>query len=215
MERLGLLSPRLSCAHTIWIETADIERLARHGVTVVHNPESNLKLGTGIAPIAQMLAAGVNVALGTDGMVTNDNLAMHEAMRLAAFLGRTTEPDRQRWITARQALAMATAGGAQAVRMAGSIGRIAPGYRADLVLYDLEVPVWTPLNDPVRQMVFAETGSSVDTVIVDGRVLVEGGVITAFDAAAIIAEAKPMLRAIRERNRDLYGFARRMSAIFP
>lgn len=215
MERLGLLSPRLSCAHTIWIDAPDIERLARHGVTVVHNPESNLKLGTGIAPIAQMLAAGVTVALGTDGMVTNDNLAMHEAMRLAAFLGRTAQPDRQRWITARQALAMATAGGAQAVRMAERIGRVAPGYRADLVLYDLDVPVWTPRNDPVQQMVFAETGSSVDTVLVDGRVLVEGGVITAFNAAAIIAEAKPMLRAIRERNRDLYGFARRMSAIFP
>jgi cytosine/adenosine deaminase-related metal-dependent hydrolase len=215
LEKLGLLSPRLSCAHTIWIEQEDIERLAKHGVVVVHNPESNLKLGTGVAPIAQMLASGVTVALGTDGSVTNDNLVLHEAIRLAAILGRTSERDRRRWVSAQQALAMATSGGAKAVQLAHRIGRIAPGYRADIVLYDLDTPAWTPLNDPVHQMVFAETGSSVDTVIVDGKVLVERGEITAFDAAAIIAEAKPMLRAIRERNRELYAFARRMSEIFP
>lgn len=215
LERLGLLSPRLSCAHTIWIEREDIERLAGHGVVVVHNPESNLKLGTGLAPIAQMLASGVTVALGTDGSVTNDNLVLHEAMRLAAMLGRPSQGDRRQWVTARQALAMATQGGAKAVQMAERIGRIEPGYRADLVLYDLDTPVWTPLNDPVQQMVFAESGGSVDTVIVDGVVLVEGAKIIAFDAPAIIAEAKPMLRAIRDRNRDLYAFARRISGIFP
>ncbi len=215
LERLGLLSPRLSCAHTIWIEQDDIERLAKYGVVVVHNPESNLKLGTGVAPIGQMLASGVTVAIGTDGSVTNDNLVLHEAIRLAAILGRTSQRDRRQWVTARQALAMATSGGAKAVQMAGRIGRIAPGCRADLVLYDMETPAWTPLNDPVQQMVFAETGSSVDTVIIDGTVVVEGGKITAFDEKAVIAEAKPMLRAIRSRNRDLYAFARKMSAIFP
>ncbi|MFL6565054.1 MAG: amidohydrolase family protein [Burkholderiales bacterium] len=215
LERLGLLSPRLSCAHTIWIEDEDIARLAATGTVVVHNPESNLKLGTGIAPIARMLAAGVTVALGTDGSVTNDNLVLHEAIRLAAMLGRVAERERGKWVTARQALAMATEGGAKAVRMSESIGRIQPGYRADVVLYDLDTPAWTPFNDPVQQMVFAETGSSVHTVIVDGVVVVEDRKIKAFDAAAIIAEAKPMLRAIRVRNSDLYRFARRMAEIFP
>jgi cytosine/adenosine deaminase-related metal-dependent hydrolase len=215
LERLGLLSPRLSCAHTIWIDQEDIDRLAKHGVVVVHNPESNLKVGTGVAPIAQMLASGVTVALGTDGAVTNDNLALHEAIRLAAMLGRTSQRERSHWVTAQQALGMATEGGAKAVQLGGRIGRIEAGYRADIVLYDLETPVWTPLNDPVQQMVFAETGASVDTVIVDGAVVAEGGEVTAFDARAVIAEARPMLRAIRERNRDLYAFARRMSEIFP
>jgi cytosine/adenosine deaminase-related metal-dependent hydrolase len=215
LERLGLLSPRLSCAHTIWIEPEDIDRLAAAGTVVVHNPESNLKLGTGVAPIARMLASGVTVALGTDGSVTNDNLVLHEAIRLAAILGRTAERERSKWVTARQALAMATEGGAKAVQLPRSIGRLQAGYRADVVLYDLDTPAWTPLNDPVQQMVFAETGSSVHTVIVDGKLVVEDGEIKAFDAAAIIAEAKPMLRAIRERNRELYGFARRMSEIFP
>src|SRR6185503_8407889 len=138
LERLGLLSSRLSCAHTIWIEQEDIERLAATGTVVVHNPESNLKLGTGIAPIGKMLAAGV------------------------------TERERSKWVTARQALAMATEGGARAVQLPNSIGRIQAGYRADVVLYDLDTPAWTPFNDPVQQMVFAETGSSVHTVIVDG-----------------------------------------------
>jgi len=215
LERLGLLSPRLSCAHTIWVEDEDIERLAAAGTVVVHNPESNLKLGTGIAPIAKMLAAGVTVALGTDGSVTNDNLVLHEAIRLAAMLGRVAERERGKWVTARQALAMATEGGAKAVRMSEHIGRIQAGYRADVVLYDLDTPAWTPFNDPVQQMVFAETGSSVHTVVVDGAVVVEDRRIKAFDAAAIIAEAKPMLRAIRSRNDDLYRFARRMAELFP
>src|ERR1044072_6316057 len=136
LERLGLLSPRLSCAHTIWIEDRDIERLAATGTVVVHNPESNLKLGTGIAPIAKMLAAGVTVALGTDGSVTNDNLVLHEAIRLAAMLGRVAERSRDQWVSARQALAMATEGGARAVRMPKSIGRIQAGYRAGVVLHD-------------------------------------------------------------------------------
>jgi cytosine/adenosine deaminase-related metal-dependent hydrolase len=215
LERLGLLSSRLSCAHTIWIEQEDIDRLAKHGVVVVHNPESNLKVGTGVAPIAQMLASGVTVALGTDGAVTNDNLALHEAIRLAAMLGRTAQRERSRWVTAPQAFGMATEGGAKAVQLAGQIGRIEVGYRADIVLYDLETPVWTPLNDPVQQMVFSETGASVDTVIVDGAILAEGGEVTVFDARAVMAEARPMLREIRERNRDLYAFARRMAEIFP
>lgn len=215
LERLGLLGPRLSCAHTIWVEQEDIERLADTGTVVVHNPESNLKLGTGIAPIGKMLAAGVTVALGTDGSVTNDNLVLHEAIRLAAMLGRVAERERSKWVTARQALGMATEGGARAVQLPKSIGRIQAGYRADVVLYDLDTPAWTPFNDPVQQMVFAETGSSVHTVIVDGTVVVENREIKAFDAAAIIAEAKPMLRAIRGRNRELYGFARRMGELFP
>lgn len=215
LERLGLLSPRLSCAHTIWIEQEDIDRLARNGVVVVHNPESNLKIGTGVAPIARMLASGVPVAIGTDGSVTNDNLVLHEAIRLAAMLGRSGERERAKWITARQALGMATEGGAKAVQMPSKLGRLQAGYRADIVLYDLDTPTWTPLNDPVQQMVFAETGSSVHTVLVDGEVVVEDGRVTAFDSGAIIAEAKPMLRAIRERNKDLYAFAQRMTEIFP
>ena len=137
LERLGLLSPRLSCAHTIWIEPEDIDRLAANGVVVVHNPESNLKLGTGIAPIGTMLERGVTVALGTDGSVSNDNLVMHEALRLAAMLNRTSNKDRTKWITARQPLRHGDRrrGGGGAGRRPDRAHRAR--YRADVVLYDL------------------------------------------------------------------------------
>ena len=108
---------------------------------------------------------------------------------------------------------MATQGGAQAMLLEGAIGSIAAGKRADLVLYDLSAPWWTPLNDPVQQLVYGENGGSVDTVIVDGRVVVDGRRITTFDADAVLAEARPMLATIRARNSDLHRVARRMAAI--
>lgn len=215
LGRLGLLGPRLSCAHTIWVDEADIALLGETGTVVVHNPESNLKIGTGIAPIPEMRARGVTVALGTDGAGTNDNLIMHEAMRLAAMLHRTALKDWSQWLSAHDVLRMATDGGAAALRMQGRLGSVEPGCRADLVLYRLDEPWWIPLNDPLNQFVFCENGSSADTVIVDGRILVDGGRIVAFDADAILAEAREMMGAIRARNADLYRLAERMGEFFP
>ena len=215
LERLGLLTHRLSCAHTIWIDGEDIARLADRRAVVVHNPESNMKIGSGVAPIPAMVARGVPVALGTDGGSTNDNQILQNAMHLAAILHRPGEPRRDHWITARDVLRMATQGGARAMLQEGAIGSIEVGKRADLVLYDLTAPWWTPLNDPIQQLVYAENGGSVDTVLVDGRPVVEGRRITAFNAGAILAEARPMLAAIRERNRDLHRVARQMAEAVP
>jgi cytosine/adenosine deaminase-related metal-dependent hydrolase len=120
LDRMGLLTDRLSTAHTIWLDDDDIALFAERGAIPVHNPESNLKLGTGISPIARMLSAGVIVALGTDGASTNDNLDMHEVMRLAVVLQRPGEPDRSRWPTAIDALRMATVSGGKAMHCAGS-----------------------------------------------------------------------------------------------
>jgi cytosine/adenosine deaminase-related metal-dependent hydrolase len=212
LDRLGVLTRRLSCAHSIWLDAEDIERMADRRAVVVHNPESNLKVGTGIAPIPAMLAHGVPVALGTDGTSSNDNLILQNAMQIATLLHRTSEP-RDRWISARDVLRMATRGGAQAMLLDDAIGSIEVGKRADLVLYDLSAPWWTPLNDPVQQLVYGENGGSVDTVLVDGRVVVDGRRITTFDADAVLAEARPMLAAIRARNRDLHDVARRMAAV--
>ena len=206
LDRLGLLNFRLSCAHTIWIEDDDIALMSERGSIVVHNPESNLKLGAGVAPVARMLRAGLTVALGTDGASTNDNLDMHEVMRFAVLLQRPFEPDRQRWPTAHDALAMATVSGAKAIRRP-ELGTIAPGAVADLVLHDLTAVSWVPLNDPMSQLVFGASGGSVDTVIVDGRVLVEGGHIVGFDPAPILAEARDMAGKLSARNRNLHDFA--------
>ncbi len=202
MERLGLLSPRLSCAHTIWIDEDDIALLAARGVTVVHNPESNLKVGAGLMPLPAMRRHGLRVALGTDGASTNDNLVLHEAMRLAAILHRPSE-ERARWTRAADALDMATTAGAAALQCAGSLGRIAPGESADLVLYDLAKPRWVPCNDPAQQLVFAETGDSVHTVLVAGRIVVDRGRVLGVDVGALLDEARGMLGGIRARNAAL------------
>lgn len=202
MDRLGIVSPRLSCAHTIWIDEADIALLAERGATVVHNPESNLKIGAGVMPLPLMRRKGLRVALGTDGASTNDNLALHEAMRLALILHRPGEPDRRRWLTVSDALDMATVAGAEALQYA-ELGALAPGQLADIVLYDLNDLRWAPCNDPAQHLVFAETGGAVHTVIVDGRVLVDAGRLTTVDVKALAKEARGVLGAIRGRNREL------------
>ncbi|RAI45435.1 amidohydrolase family protein [Rhodoplanes roseus] len=214
LERLGLLTGRLSCAHTIWIGDEDIARMAAGGAIAVHNPESNLKLGAGISPVARMLAAGMRVALGTDGASTNDNLDLHEVMRIAVMLQRPGESDRRRWPTTTDALTMATLCGAAVMRCDG-LGRIIPGAPADFVLHDLTAPFWTPLNDPLTQLVFGASGSTVDTVVVDGRVLVEGGKILAFDPEPVLREARDLVKHLRARNARLHGLAATIAAALP
>lgn len=213
LDRLGVLTHRLSCAHSNWVDLDDMARMARAGAVAIHNPESNMKFGSGLAPAGAMQRLGVPVALGTDGASHNDNLILHDVLRLVTLLHRNGEPDRSRWITARDALRMATEGGARAMLMADAIGTIAPGRKADLVIYDLAAPWWVPLNDPVQQLVHGENGSSVDTVLVDGRVVVEGGRVTAFDAAEVMREARGMLTAIRARNAPLVALVRELETV--
>jgi 5-methylthioadenosine/S-adenosylhomocysteine deaminase len=215
LHALEILSNRWSCAHCIWLDDADIALMAAHGAVAVHNPESNARIGTGRMRTPDMLAAGVPIALGTDGSGANDNLVMQEAMRAAALLHRVDLPDRRRWVTARDALRMATAGGARAMRLDGRIGAIAPGYRADLALYRLDAPWWLPVNDPVAQLVFAETGAGVDCVMVDGRVLVDEGRVVAFDAAGALAEIGDMTRQLARRNEDLFAVAEAIARVVP
>ena len=209
MDDIGLVSRRLSTAHSIWLDDVEIAIMGARGAIPVHNPESNLKLGTGIAPVAKMLQAGITVALGTDGAGTNDNLDVHEAMRLAVMLQRPGERDRNRWPTARDALRMATINGGKAMQQEG-LGTLLPGAPADLVLHDLTAPFWAPLNDPVLQLVFGASGSTVDTVIVGGRIVVDGRQIVAFDAAPVLAEARDLVQRLRARNRGLHEWANRM-----
>jgi 5-methylthioadenosine/S-adenosylhomocysteine deaminase len=214
LDKLELLTERLSTAHTIWLDGDDIALFAERGSIPVHNPESNLKLGTGISPIAKMLRAGVTVALGTDGASTNDNLDMHEAMRLALMLQRPGEPDRNAWPKAIDAVRMATEAGGKAMRCAG-LGTLQAGAPADLVLHDLRAPSWIPLNDPLTHLVFGASGATVDTVIVDGKVLVEGKKIVAFDMEPILNEVRDLVRHQRERNHDLQAWATRIEELVP
>ncbi len=207
MAALGILDRRWSFAHTIWVDDADIALLAEHRAVVVHNPHSNSKIGAGVAPIARMLKEGVRVALGTDGANTNDTLSLHEAMTLACLLPRVTGVERADWPGPAAALAMATTGGAAALNLAGRLGALAPGMKADLVLYDLGTPGFAPLNDPVQHLVFSERGRSVATVMVGGAVVYDQGRYASAGAEAVIAEARAMRRSQLGRNRALYRFA--------
>lgn len=214
LETLGVLSDRWSCAHSIWLTPDDMDLMADRGAIAVLNPESNARLGTGLANIPELKRRGVRLALGTDGNGANDNLVVQEVMRSVALAHRSSLPDRAEWITAQDAFAMATTGGAAAIRHP-ALGRIAPGQAADLALYRLDSPWWTPINDPVAQLVFAETGAAVETVLVDGRIVVENGRPTLFDVDALAREVREMTRFLRARNADLFAVADEIADLVP
>ena len=179
-----MLQANLSLAHSIWIEENDVELFAERGVTPVHNPASNLRIGSGLAPVKEWLAAGVNVGLGTDGSASNDGQNMFDAVRLAALIHNQAGTDFNDWVTPPQALAMATRNGARAFGV--NAGTIAPGKLADIVLLRRDTAAFTPLNNVMSQLVFCENGSSVDSVIVNGEVVVQDGRLAKVDEREVL-----------------------------
>jgi 5-methylthioadenosine/S-adenosylhomocysteine deaminase len=168
LHKLGLLDARFCVAHGVWLEEDDRKRLADAGASISHNPGSNLKLGSGMADMRSMLAAGINVAIGSDGTASSDNLNVFEAMRLACYLSRVRGHAPEQWVSAREALFAATEGGAKALGFE-RVGRIEKGWKADLVLLDLTALHYVPLNDLASQIVFGEDGTGVESVMVGGR----------------------------------------------
>lgn len=193
LRRIGGLEEWTSFAHAIWLADDEIPVLAASGAVVVHNPVSNLKLGAGIAPVPALLAAGVPVALGTDGASSNDSQNMFETMKTAAILQRVVVPQ-DRWPTALDALRMCWEGGARALGQ--PIGRLLPGYRADLALLRTDELRLGPKDQMADQIVYAEIGRSVDTVLVDGRVVVRDGHAVTVDAPRLRDEARRLSDAI-------------------
>ncbi len=184
LDSLGILGPNLSLAHGVWIDQQDVEIVSKSGATIVHNPASNLRLGSGLAPVPQLLAAGGHVALGTDGAASNDGQNMFDAMRLAGLIHNPGLTDFHLWVTPALALRMATREGARAFGL--RCGTLAPGQLADLVLLRRDTLAFTPLNDVMNQLVFCENGSSVDTVLVNGEVVVESGRLTRVDEQEVL-----------------------------
>lgn len=193
LRRIGGLEEWTSFAHAIWLDDREIETLAASGTTVVHNPVSNLKLGAGIAPVPALLAAGVGVGLGTDGASSNDSQNMFETLKTAAIVQRPAVT-RERWPTAMQTLRMCWEGGARALQQ--RVGRLAPGYRADVVLLRTGELRIAPKDQVANQLVYAELGRSVETVLVEGRVLVREGRVVSVDAARIRADAQRLVDGI-------------------
>ena len=202
MRAAGLLGPRLALAHSIWFAGDEIDALAEAGARVVLNPASNMKSKSGMAPIQSYRKAGVEIALGCDNCACSDVQNMFQSMKLfcgLAAIGDTglDTPD------APEAMRAATLGGAAAVGLAGEIGAIAPGMRADLCLYDLDRPTLLPLNSAARQMVYTETGAALDTVMVEGRIVVEGGRLVSIDAAALSDSVEAVIDGLRADQREV------------
>lgn len=210
---LGVLGPRFVAAHAIWLDDDDIARLADAGASVSHNAGSNLRLGTGVAPARRMLDRGVNLAIGTDGAVSSDHLNMFEAVRMAALVSRIASPDPDRWLSAPDVLRAATEGSARALGLGGQIGRIAAGYKADIVFLDLRHVRYAPLNDPATQVVFAENGTAVDRVMIGGRMVVEGGRVTTVDVSRLKARAEAAVERLRAETAEARALADRLEPV--
>ncbi|MDP6483322.1 MAG: amidohydrolase family protein [Nitrospinota bacterium] len=197
LDGAGLLGPDVSMPHSLWVNDADFDLIASAGAVPVHNPAANTKMGSGLMSLRKMLDRGIPVAVGTDGAASSDHQVLFEAVRMAAYIHNSGEPDHRRHIDAREAIAMATTSGAAAMMASGELGEIKPGALADLALLDRRSLPWVPTNDPIRNLVYCEGGRSVHTTLVAGRVVVDDGKILTVDEGEIVSE---LLEAVADRG---------------
>lgn len=208
LSDLGFLSPRVSLNHAVWLTERDIDLLAASGASTTHNLLSNLKLGSGISPVPEMLARGIDISLGTDGKSSNDSQNMYEVLKTVALLHKTQQPEFERWLGASEAWRMATIFGARSVGMGDDLGQITEGQRADLVLFDLHTIPFIPLNNPLHHLVYCLPSSSVETVLVEGQVVVRDGRLTRVDETALLREGLDLGRSYVARSEPAFEFGR-------
>jgi guanine deaminase len=207
LQDLGLLGPDFTVAHGVWLDHDDMQRLGDHGASVAHNPGSNMRLGNGMADVRGMLERKVNVGIGTDGSSCSDNQNMYESMRLASMISKAQGPDTDRWLTTGEVLVAATEGSARALGFGDKLGRIAPGYKADIVFLDLHGVNWLPFNNAVNQLVHTEDGTAVHSVMVGGRMVVEDRRLVGVDMASLarrVEDARARLEAVGAPNKQLF-----------
>ena len=199
LEQLGILSPNLVAAHCVVLDEEEIALLAKRGVKVAHCPQSNMKLGSGIAPADTLLAAGVCVGLGTDGSASNNTVDMFAEMSCMAKIHKARRRDPLP-VSAKEALHCATLGGAAVLGAEQHIGSLAVGKKADCIVIDLDQPHLTPLYNPVSHLVYAVKGSDVLHSMVNGRLLMQDRKLLSLDEAAIMQEANSLAAAIAQRQ---------------
>eukprot|EP00741_Cyanophora_paradoxa_P008964 tig00001415_g8677.t1 len=206
---IGFLDERTTCAHSIWLQEADIECLARSGATAVHNPLSNLRLGSGVSPVLELVRRGVNVTFGCDGSASNDSQDMLEAIKMGTILHNLTRADYAEWLGPYDALRMACRGGARALALADG-GVLGEGRLADVVLYDLTDLSMLPLGDPVGQLLLGRPAREVVRhVFVNGRHVVRKGAVLGCDVARLRRDLMARSELLtRRRPRATAGNAR-------
>ncbi|NJE02003.1 amidohydrolase family protein [Thermococcus sp. JdF3] len=193
LDDAGFLGNDVIIAHGVWLDSRDIQILARHGVTVAHNPASNMKLASGVMPLQRLLNAGVNVGLGTDGSASNNNLDMLDEMKLAALLHKVHNLD-PTVADAKTVFSMATLNGAKALRL--NAGVIKEGYLADIVIVHFNRPHLRPINNVISHLVYSASGNDVETTIVDGKILMLDREVLTLDEEKIIDEAEKTIEKL-------------------
>jgi 5-methylthioadenosine/S-adenosylhomocysteine deaminase len=196
LDDLGILGSGLVCAHGIHLNEEEIELAAKRGVAVAHCPESNMKLGAGIASVGTMLEKGITVGLGTDGCASNNNLDLVAEMDAAAKLGKYARLNPTA-LDAQTVLRMATRGGAGLIGIEDTVGTIEVGKKADVIIVDANTPHMAPLYHPFSQIVYSATGGDVRDVIINGTIRYRDGEFTALDPVEIIKEVRGIARMIR------------------
>jgi 5-methylthioadenosine/S-adenosylhomocysteine deaminase len=196
LETLGFLGPGVLAAHGVWVSDKEIALLKSRGVGVAHNPESNMKLASGTAPVPAYLRADMALGLGTDGAASNNDLDMFEAMRTASLLHKLQSGD-PRVVSAREALEMATIRGARALGMERQIGSLETGKRGDLIIVSMRGARQTPLYDPISHLVYVSRGDDVQTMVVHGKVLMRDRKVLTLNEAAILKESQEWAQKVR------------------
>lgn len=210
----GFVGNRTSFAHAIWMEESDLDRLAATGASVIHNPVSNARLGSGICPLRDYLQRGIRVGLGTDSACCNDSNNLLETPKWASLLYSLTQAPGN-WVDAGTALRLATQNGASAIGLASitSITRnLAIGLAADITLFALDAPAFVPLHDPVRQIVLCENGQAVTDVLINGELVVANGRCTKINEGEVWSEAAEIVRRLRFETAQVYEDADRIAA---
>ena len=200
LDEIGLLGPDFTVAHGVWLDDDDCQRLSDHGSSVAHNPGSNMRLGSGLADARGMLNHSVNVGIGTDGANCSDNQNMYEAMRIASMVSKVQGPDQRQWLKTEEIIAAATEGSARVLGWK-DIGRIAIGYKADIVFLDLQCINWVPFNDPTNQMVHTEDGSSVRNVMIGGQMVVQDRLPVNIDLRSLKKKAEAARARLARANK--------------
>ncbi len=197
LESLGLLGPHLIADHCVHVDASDMERMAQHGVKVVHNPESNMKLASGIAPVPEMLARRITVGLGTDGCASNNNLDLFTEMDMAAKLHKVHGKD-PTVLDAVTVLRMATIEGAKALGLDDVTGSIEPGKKADIIIVDTRKPHLTPMYNPYSHIVYSAKGSDVSHSIINGQPVMRHRELLTMDLDEVLGRAEEKADLVRK-----------------